>query len=156
MDRSLSRFDANERFKTLIVPWLVDHPQITRLSVTDPKSVAALPKPVASRLRESSVRCAQAAGAKVWAAWPKLETLTITPSEATIRFVRKGKREYAHVILERIWAGSGPKLTLPKSIKRIELTNNLRVAKLMEKTYQRRYDVEIVSMPSGTITGVKG
>ncbi|MEO8845868.1 MAG: TIGR02996 domain-containing protein [Kofleriaceae bacterium] len=147
--------NANERFKTLIAPWLADHPQITQLTVTDTKSADSIPKPIAARLTDLTVWCSQTAGAKMWAKWPKLHTLTITPSEAKIRFVRDGKTEVARVILERIWGGAGPKLTLPKSIQRIELTNNVRVAKLMEQTYQRRYEVAVVKMPSGTITGVK-
>lgn len=147
------RADANERFETLIAPWLVDRAQITQLTLTDTQSVTSIPKPVAARLTDLTVYCSQTAGAKLWEAWPKLRTLTITPSEAKIRFARDGEK--AVVILERFWGGAGPKLSLPKSIKRLELTNNVRVARLMEQTYKRRYDVAVVKMPSGTITGVK-
>ena len=145
----------SDNFKTLIAPWLLAHPQITRLTLTDTKSADAIPKPVAARPTNLTVWCSQTAGAKLWAAWPRLHSLTITPSEATITFTRHGKQEHALVKLDRFVGGDGLKLTLPTTIKRLELTNNERMAKAMEKTYQRRYDVAIVKLPSGTITGVK-
>jgi len=152
--RGWTRKDVTEQFTKLVAPWIVAHPQITRVTCSV-ETLEALPKQVTARFTDIGVSDDLGDAVKLWAKLTTLRTLECDRGYEPIILIRDGKRQYARLLSSRMNV-EAPKLRkLPPAIKRIEVVNNATQAKELAAEFRKRFEIVAVRSPSGTITGVK-
>jgi len=145
------RMSYEMRFVELVLPYLEQHAQITRVGCAL-DMVPRFSKALTARLERLSVRGDLAAGLKLWAKLPALRCLRCEWS-SDIELVRDGKRELVRVDAST-WGSRLELKGLPRSFTRIEVHGNQTFARDLAAKYPK-LDIVAMPPPSGKITGVK-
>jgi uncharacterized protein (TIGR02996 family) len=153
MVRGWTRKNLDTQWKTLIAPWLEQHPRINRLGC-DGKHVAMLSKAARGRLAELVTTESIGRAAKLWAELPRLERLTCGWTDPVMLVRVKRKPSYARVIADRLGTTLPELGKLPKEIQRVEVVGNQQLAKELRARHKKLAIVD-VKPPSGLITGIK-
>jgi uncharacterized protein (TIGR02996 family) len=148
------RGDVAERFTADVLPWIEQTRSITTVGCSL-AHVEQFSKQLVARLLHLECRAAFEDGYAVWRKLPKLRSLRCDWSD-DLELVRAGSTEFVRYRPTTFFRGDGSELlTLPKTIKRIEVLGNAAFVKRARPVLEKRFEVVHRKLPSGAITGNK-